>query len=1442
MMTTFKALNIESDDELDDEPDDTKEIQIEEALKIYQIALKNHSQGSKTLKEAGEAYAALFDSEIFKLPESQSEFRREEALEKVQAIEGVVLGEIEFVTATPTSNAENASNALPQILHLSYKNRGQYQLDQLESELQGEHINTDHDGVKAESIEVRIAASKALDDFADALDKDEEDVDLWRRAAKMGQTLKSERISRFCLEGVLDEDEESWEDTLGIPAIEKAVTQQDLKKLATRIDDTLSLSQIPDPIDVPAAWKYQLQLYPFLDAAEPAVLEPVNDNITISQTSKVIIPVSDSTWNGVGQMILQRLRSEQAGVVVSEPGTAVELQLPNSSDRKQSSTNSIIGDLTEPPSRTVQSNGKGSPQSESSNQNISGQVIATPNTTNGEVTTSKINAVEKGAPKSLPERSLVQDEVASNQEIEQNAAAARKRSLEAADLLDSTENGRGRSKRIRARASILDEIQPAEGKALEAMSDYEWKINQSMFADGGLFDILRDITQRLGITGVNDAKELRNVISQRNAANIVQEGETPPQLSQAILDFYGLMQKWTDAATAILLRSNDADHAHDNNPKTDLLAFLEHTKARNTININSDVDLDLPDWIHQANEVGSNINEVAMKYIFTLLENSYSLTSDDQGKVWPDLLKQTLIQLSIDMHDYMIERLSQDRHFGNPPSGEITRLASSTTDMQVVEIVQSLFELHLDVYTRITNPASVVDDSTRSLQKVRLDTWCNVARELVNDYISQQDKVNEANARNLELRHLWASIFHLAVSDDADREHLILCLSELKREMVLYGNPVIYLPNNAVFPELSSEAADREISKLKTKDFFSSVSQKEGKEPVDLIEDLEPLLEESVTSCIQDDYTASQSNERQNGDENSLSHDVSATENVLSQYLRKANVSLRLLLWRRLGDAYQAIGYPPKVTSVYLRSLQLIVNELKASAYAQKKKEEREIHVLDAIRDCGDFVVKILALTEENSNAFECMDDEHIRTSIKALIDWLNLLYSVALFDDYSQIGQKGGSLMNPFRFYPLENFHRASIKLHDMQIQCSILLYKLLSEAMTQIPENFSNATDDKLQYLRNVHWFFGVRRLCKASDSQLLRFTKDELLKLPQLNRQSSDDLAQVLYDLYDLHCFSTPLERLDHGCDSDYLDKTTALQLIDFVMEKVMSTNIKDLMKSELGKTIDKIHGALGAVKNMTFLGMRNRKLYNSYLRSPIRPLELIKCISGLGELSALRGSNDDTTVAASGWYFLKGQLSLTRFRSQRSKSVQASEGDIVAAIGFFYQDLEYNPEHWESWFRMAQAYDAQLEEHVLWSADKINNHQRELCQTQRAAIHAYALATAYMLKDTLVSSTQATIVAELYADFGTRIYASSCQPFAMRVFSTKEFPEKHYSDENAAGGKYTMRPFKSLRSLGAMKLARALLQKAIHYNSHNWAYVSLYLCNPSTDLFQEPLHAR
>lgn len=67
-MSSWVALNIEPDEAVEEEVDDTKEIQIEEALKLYQNALKLHSQGPQFYPQAAEAYDALFNWKSSNIP------------------------------------------------------------------------------------------------------------------------------------------------------------------------------------------------------------------------------------------------------------------------------------------------------------------------------------------------------------------------------------------------------------------------------------------------------------------------------------------------------------------------------------------------------------------------------------------------------------------------------------------------------------------------------------------------------------------------------------------------------------------------------------------------------------------------------------------------------------------------------------------------------------------------------------------------------------------------------------------------------------------------------------------------------------------------------------------------------------------------------------------------------------------------------------------------------------------------------------------------------------------------------------------------------------------------------------------------------------------------------------------------------------------------------
>ncbi|KAH0412516.1 hypothetical protein KCU90_g17667, partial [Aureobasidium melanogenum] len=236
-MATFKALNLESDDEEDIEIDDTKEIQIEEALKLYQTALKFHSDGPPSYAQAAEAYRALFESDIFKYPESQQELKRLELYGPQPETDDYYYSSHQDHVVP---SGENAPSTLPQIIHLAYKNHGQFLLESLQYELlhstQHVELNTKH---------ILKASAAALECFVEAIDKDDTDLDLWRRSAAVGEMLGSHRIARFCLEAVLDDDAQGLDSVLSIPGISETLAGQQLRELVAKLQDELSVLQTP---------------------------------------------------------------------------------------------------------------------------------------------------------------------------------------------------------------------------------------------------------------------------------------------------------------------------------------------------------------------------------------------------------------------------------------------------------------------------------------------------------------------------------------------------------------------------------------------------------------------------------------------------------------------------------------------------------------------------------------------------------------------------------------------------------------------------------------------------------------------------------------------------------------------------------------------------------------------------------------------------------------------------------------------------------------------------------------------------------------------------------------------------------------------------------------------------------------------------------------------
>src|ERR1044071_1930749 len=79
LQPAFTAINVEPEDIVDEEIDTTRDIQVEESLKLFQHALKLHAQGPRFFDGAPSANTTLFKPKIYTYPEAKTEFKQNEA-------------------------------------------------------------------------------------------------------------------------------------------------------------------------------------------------------------------------------------------------------------------------------------------------------------------------------------------------------------------------------------------------------------------------------------------------------------------------------------------------------------------------------------------------------------------------------------------------------------------------------------------------------------------------------------------------------------------------------------------------------------------------------------------------------------------------------------------------------------------------------------------------------------------------------------------------------------------------------------------------------------------------------------------------------------------------------------------------------------------------------------------------------------------------------------------------------------------------------------------------------------------------------------------------------------------------------------------------------------------------------------------------------------------
>ncbi|KAI9674567.1 MAG: Histone transcription regulator 3 [Trizodia sp. TS-e1964] len=1426
-MSAFTALNIIPDDDTDDEVDNTREVQIEEALKLYQNAIKLHSGGISQVREAGAAYMELFRSEIFSYPESQSSYQRLES----DADGTAISRELEYTHVLQWDD-DGAPSTLPQLLYLSYKNHGQFALDFLKHCYQSPEAMAEghHAQVPPHQEDIDKSVDLAIGYFAEALDRDETDVELWRRTARMAGVLDSKRIFRYCTESALDAEGEGFEGALPPTGLEEAFAREELRDFLVKLPDELSLSQPPiahiKQKRLAKSLKAGMNQYPFLPTFDFSIQSSDANLSPIGPPSKpLVIDVPAHNWSALGKALLNALVNKEGSFLRANTSLAVVINTPPASvvteakRVKQKGTPLIIPSVR--PTENFASSRKSPTE----------HTIAEPPKT--PVTPSHQAQEPSAAQETIPHPDAdVMTNLAQAEPL--SVPQTTKRNSSSAGLDDQPDGGRIRSKRIRARETNTAAGEKSTSELANIYENLLWQeieYDTDMFAHAHKMLIQAGAGDEFGTFGAFQA-----VLADEEAQEIESEEESVPGSPKArishdiaVKDFYTVFTQWNEEEGRILLYGDGTEDSIVSqqapepvvSSNTSLKAFLEHSKSHNTGSSklpNFETDKGLTCFINTVHLNCLHLKSVALLWVETLLLSPTILTDtastpglDRAGStyiryLWPDHLKDTLLKIIVCIDDVIFQSLQEKRDsmLSRRHKGKRDTLES---DIGILEMSQTLFELHLDIHSSLNDPSSEVDANTCLLQKDRLQRWARFAADQINFYTESGSLIGNT----LELRFIWASALHASMADDAARDHVLLCFTDLKALLESSGNPVIRLENNAVMSEVSAAAAERELSRLTAMDLFLDMFRVESNEPVTIIETLEPILE----SCLPDLATENEPIDSSSAPETDIRLEYrhlaekSDSRQEMIKFLRSGSTSLRLFLWQRLRSAYEAINYPPKVVSCYLRSIEVIMND--RTYYESASKSQRRCRLLKQLRIIDHLISQLLKVIASEATAFDFLDESHLSSSIRVIGRLARVHHSYNIFQDRLRVGQiqqpkTGSSSSNPF--------NRIMEKSPDMQVRCWILLYKLLKEAATQRPSMFPDVGNDLVQLLFTVHRALGARRVCEASKKSFLILMKNELLAYPKAN-YCDVYLSQVIFDLHDLRLASS-FQYENHGCDSSPMKKATAFQLMDFVMMLAQKSNLKELIKTELKTALDAMQQVIRHPPpcNATSL---NIKRFNAFIKSSIHPVILYRCLRGGEVFSTVSPVRTEyTSVVEKGWYFLLANINLTKFRSQKRVSpVPTLDLDVAHAL--FRTEISFNSGNWETWYRLAQVYDSMLEEIVIWSAEKMNTNNGDLIKHQRAAIHCYTVAASASMFVEDPSFETNIKISNLLHDFGMRIYASSRPPFFMEAFSLADF-QKYFSGQG--GGTYTASPHPALTDFQAWRFASDLFERALVDNPNYW----------------------
>ncbi|ERT01073.1 hypothetical protein HMPREF1624_02310 [Sporothrix schenckii ATCC 58251] len=1439
----FAAINVEPEDNLEDEVEVTRRIQIDDALKLYQTALRLHAQGPKSFPEAEKAYDVLFKSAIFSYPEAATDYDRAAR----QTVTPLTPGPSFVASLDSTLLDDNSTgSSLPQAYYIAYKNHGQFLLDKVRHKVRTWRAEGNKGNAVFAETDVQGDTKNALDEFDAALDRDPSDAELWRRTSRIAAFLRSARIERYCLEAAIELDDDPAVVEVAPPSLAEGFAGEQLRNQLQDLSDDISLSH---PIMVPylrreiaASLKRYLDPLPWLPNPTKHVVQPSRDITEPREKDKtrITIEFTEPSWADLGLALVKSLNEHGIsgrGLFLDAP------QMPDDHQIMQIEIDQQLSGLHQDAEDLESSDKTAKDVKAEESVDAEPEELAKASGPSTSDDKEAVAAKDKDSPDNSSQRDASK---------EGSASQSRKRSQSAAGLPEAGDDEHAdtkRSKRIRRRETLAEVAADPNAAFAEQLQPYQE-------ADQHLFRLTKQLLEKVGVTDIPALDETIEACGET-------EGRIAKLQNQLARDLRtSLITAFKDDRARILLNKKDT-------PVLGLEAFLERARSGHQHppeRAAFDEMRDLRAFVIMVNKGWYTIQDVVHAWMSAMAQSYGSLK-------WSESMKTVVVQMLNTFDTPIVTRVLDEVQRSRDLAGSAKAIVDSTSRpaMAVEEIhglVQMIFELYIDIYERITNPSSAVDATIRTETKLRLDRWMNLASDFA--------RSAPRGDRNLTCRFLWASVFSTALTPGVPRDHILACWESLRQTLYeeQQKGPTIevVLPNNAVMPEVSYKAADREISKLTTMDFFLSLFQEELKDPVVIIDKLEPVLNpDSVYVPIGDDTA---------GEQKPICECASPELRDMWKFLRGSNTELRLFLWTRLADAYKEIDYSTKVLSCYLRCIEMVVRDLESEQYLSTPQESTRLQAfMLLLKTIDEMTIQALHMAVNDPQVFEVIDEEHVRSSATALARISCMLHVATLHEDEVRIGMSSTASNT-------QTFHSFQNKLREIQVRTWSLQYTILKTGLkmvaatsaadvrasavpstpgstpgsppgpltptkpgsppashTPLPLSLPSIQADLAEFIGAIHQVVGSRKYCKASNKIFLRLVRAELLKMKGIDNWE-DYLGQVLYDLHGIKLGVGSFDVQEHGCPVEKLERKNALALVDKVMALASGMQMKDLLKSDLKNTIEHMQQAIGQTRSTSQM-IHNLRYFTEYLKRPIHPMRLYEAWKGVVELDTVSATTPDTVLARSGWFFLMGMVALTKFKGVdlNRRQTPGATDDLRVGTQYLRLQLQLTPTRWDAWFRLAECSDYDLDEAVLWSAEKINKDRAELVKLQRSAIHCYTLALSYYHADpNELSENDFDAVHDLYADFGLRMYSSSREPFAMECFQHAQHERWFIAPDHMST--YKKLQHGEMSSYMVWKYSAGLFRRALARRGKDWK--SAYMLSKCLwKMYQKPvdeLHPR